>query len=141
MVVADLDQVLWVEGAAYAFPWSEKHFRDCLNAGYCCWVAECRDQLVGHAVMSTGGGECEILNICVHPGMQGRRIGRRLLRRLLSLGRRHNADTAFLEVRPSNMAAVALYLSEGFCEVGQRRGYYPTDRGREDAVIMAKTLF
>jgi ribosomal-protein-alanine N-acetyltransferase len=63
-----------------------------------------------------------------------------MVRRLLGLARSHNADSAFLEVRVSNLAAIALYTSEGFCEVGLRRGYYPGVHGREDAVIMARSL-
>ena len=56
------------------------------------------------------------------------------------ISRRHQADTAFLEVRASNRPAIALYLSEGFSEVGQRRGYYPDGEGREDALVFARDL-
>jgi ribosomal-protein-alanine N-acetyltransferase len=97
-------------------------------------------RIVGHGIMSVAAGECHILNLCVHPDFQGRRLGRRMLRRLLDLARRHNADTAFLEVRGSNRPAITLYASEGFGEVGIRRGYYPRAEGREDAVIMARWL-
>jgi ribosomal-protein-alanine N-acetyltransferase len=62
------------------------------------------------------------------------------LRRLLAIARQRNADTAFLEVRRSNGAAIHLYQAEGFCEVGLRRGYYPKGQGREDAILMAKPL-
>jgi ribosomal-protein-alanine N-acetyltransferase len=136
----DLPAVMEVEGAAYPHPWSEGIFRDCLRVGYCCWVVLADRRVVGHGVMSVAVGECHILNLCVHPDWQGRRLGRTLLRRLLAIARRHNADTAFLEVRGSNQAALRLYRSEGFGEIGVRRGYYPHPRGREDAVIMARDL-
>jgi len=136
----DLAEVMRVERAAYPFPWTEGIFRDCLRADYSCWVAERRGELLGHGVMTAAGGECHVLNVCVHPDWQGRQLGRMLLRRLLSLGRRQEADTAFLEVRPSNQAAIALYVAEGFCEVGLRRRYYPAANGKEDALIMAKPL-
>jgi ribosomal-protein-alanine N-acetyltransferase len=90
--------------------------------------------------MSIAAGECHLLNLCVHPDWQGRQFGRKLLRWLLSIARRQNADTAFLEVRRSNRAAIALYETEGFGEVGIRRGYYPHKEGREDAIIMARPL-
>jgi ribosomal-protein-alanine N-acetyltransferase len=90
--------------------------------------------------MAIAAGECHVLNVCVHPQWQGRTLGRRLLRRLLAVGRSHNADTAFLEVRVSNRTAIGLYESEGFCEVGIRRGYYPAVEGREDAIIMARSI-
>jgi ribosomal-protein-alanine N-acetyltransferase len=136
----DVDAVMAVETAAYPYPWTEGIFRDCLRVGYCCWVAERRADIIGYGVMSVAAGECHILNICVHPAWRGHQLGRKMLRRLLAVGRRHNADTALLEVRVSNQSAIGLYASEGFCEVGVRRSYYPDDDGREDAVIMARSL-
>jgi len=144
MQEADLAAVLAVERCAYTAPWSEGIFRDCLRVRYRCLVAEYADVVVGHGVMSVAAGECHILNLCVHPDLHGRGIGRRMLRRLLALARQDEADTAFLEVRASNAGAIALYQSEGFIEIGLRRGYYPgpqtKNRRREDALAMARAL-
>jgi ribosomal-protein-alanine N-acetyltransferase len=149
---ADLAAVLAVESAAYPYPWTEGIFRDCLRVGYHCLVAEPPQPtdegesvpgappLAGHAVMSAAVGECHLLNLCVHPSWQGRGLGRRLLLRLFAIGRANNADTAFLEVRAGNRGAIALYESEGFCEIGLRRGYYPAGDRREDAIVMARPL-
>jgi len=52
--------------------------------------------------------------------------------------RRRGAREAFLEVRVDNDAARRLYASEGFDEIGTRRGYY--DNGRVDAVVMRREL-
>jgi ribosomal-protein-alanine N-acetyltransferase len=136
----DLSEVLAVENAAYAHPWTEGIFRDCLRVGYCCWVGTLESTIIGHGVMSVAAGESHVLNVCVHPDWQGRGLGRQILRRLIGIGRRHHADTAFLEVRASNSVAIALYRSEGFSEIGQRRGYYPGHQGREDALVFAKNL-
>ena len=54
--------------------------------------------------------------------------------------RNRNAQSIFLEVRPSNEAAVMLYDSMGFNEIGIRNGYYPAQSGREDALVMALEL-
>jgi len=60
---------------------------------------------------------------------------------MIRIALEESADTLFLEVRQSNEAAKVLYESEGFCEVGQRRGYYPHDiHDREDAIVYAKPL-
>jgi ribosomal-protein-alanine N-acetyltransferase len=59
---------------------------------------------------------------------------------LFDLARTHAVQVIFLEVRPSNLPALKLYRSAGFCEVGQRRDYYPAVKGREDALVMAKEL-
>jgi len=153
---ADLPAVLAVETAAYPYPWTEGIFTDCLRVGYHCLVAEpapvptplsaplsaqaAGPGLIGHAVMSAAVGECHLLNLCVHPDWQRRGLGRRLLLRLFAIGKANNADTAFLEVRASNRRAIALYESEGFCEIGLRRGYYPAGDKREDAIVMARPL-
>jgi ribosomal-protein-alanine N-acetyltransferase len=140
MEAADVPAVLAVERAGYPHPWTEGIFRDCLRAGYCCWVLEVEERMVGHGVLSVAVGEAHILNVCVHPDWQGRGLGRRILERMLRLAREHEADTAFLEVRVSNTVAQRLYESAGFNEIGLRRGYYPSDNGREDAVVYAKAL-
>jgi len=132
--------VLAVERAGYPHPWTEGNFRDCLSAGYCCWVLEQDGEIIGHGVLSVAVGEAHVLNVCVRPDRQGRGLGRRILDRLLRLAREHAADTAFLEVRASNTVAQRLYESAGFNEIGLRRNYYPAHKGREDAVVYAKAL-
>ena len=136
----DVPDVMTVEEAAYEHPWTAGIFRDCLRVGYSCWVCEQGGRLVGHGVMSVAVGEAHVLNVCVDPAMQGLGIGRRLLERLLGIARERSADTAYLEVRVSNARAIALYESAGFCEIGQRSGYYPDAHGREDARVYAKAL-
>jgi len=137
---ADLGTVLEIEREAYTFPWSEGIFRDCLRAGYCCWVVEQGSLLCGYGIMQVGGGESHILNLCVRSSGRGQGLGRALLGRLLDVARAHRADTALLEVRPTNRAALGLYEAMGFNEVGVRRGYYPGRDGREDALILAICL-
>lgn len=140
MTESDLPAVMEVEMRAYPFPWTRAIFHDCLRVGYCCWLMELQDQLVGYGVMSVAAGEAHVLNLCTDPDYQGQGLGRRMLKRLLALAAHHQADTVFLEVRRSNQAAQALYLGEGFNEIGLRRRYYPADQGREDAVVMALSL-
>jgi len=136
----DIPAVMRVETAAYPYPWTEGIFRDCLRVGYSCWILKEPSDIVGYGVMSIAAGECHILNLCVHPQARSRGLGRRILRHLLAVARLHKVDTAFLEVRASNVSALGLYSLEGFCEVGMRRGYYPLAQGREDAVIMARSF-
>lgn len=140
MTTADLLTVHGIEVRAYAFPWSLGIFRDCLRVGYRCWVYLYGERIVGYGVMSLAVGEAHILNLCIDPEYQRRGLGRRLLRRLLNLAREGGADTAFLEVRPSNPGALALYHSEGFNEIGRRPGYYPAAEGREDGLVLACAL-
>lgn len=140
MQKGDVAEVVALESLCYEFPWTENIFLDCLGVGYCCWTLRLGARIIGYGIMSVAVGEAHILNICIDTEMRGQGLGRRLLERLLSIARRHRADTAFLEVRESNSAALSLYQSLGFNEVGLRRGYYPAGNGRENAVVLALSL-
>lgn len=137
----DLPQVIAIEEAAYAFPWTLGIFQDCLRVGYCCWVISLGERVVGYGVLSVVLDESHILNLCIQPEWQRRGLGARLIQRLLSVAREHGAETAFLEVRVSNDAAFKLYEGLGFEEIGRRREYYPASQGkREDALVMSLEL-
>ena len=136
----DVEAVAAIEKRAYVFPWSPGIFRDCLRAGYGCWVLERDGVLIGYGILSVAAGEAHILNVCVAPRAQGQGHGLRLMRRLLDLARWHQAERVFLEVRPSNPRAIKLYDQMGFNEIGRRPNYYPARDGREDAIVMAIEL-
>ncbi|WP_386070047.1 ribosomal protein S18-alanine N-acetyltransferase [Tahibacter sp. UC22_41] len=136
----EVAEVAAVEARAYEFPWSEGIFRDCLRAGYNCWVLVREQAIIGYGVLSVAAGEAHVLNVCVAPEVQGEGHGRRLMRRLMDLARWHGAERIFLEVRPSNPRAMQLYHTLGFNEIGRRPKYYPAKNGREDAIVMALEL-
>jgi len=140
MTPFDVPGVGAVEKAAYQFPWSEGIFRDCLRVGYLCRVAECDGDIVSYGIVAMGAGEAHILNICVAERMRGRGVGRQMLALLIERARQAGMQDVFLEVRPSNLHAIALYQSVGFIEVGRRRGYYQAVNGREDALVLKLSL-
>ncbi|MCG8324953.1 MAG: ribosomal protein S18-alanine N-acetyltransferase [Thiotrichales bacterium] len=140
MCELDLPAVLEIEQCAYQFPWSKRIFHNCLRVGYSCWVFEEGSTVIGYGIISVAVGECHILNLCINPEEQGRGYGRFLLDFLMDIARDHGADTAFLEVRPSNTTGIQLYQKAGFDEVGTRKNYYPHVNGREDAIIFARKL-
>ena len=140
MIEADLSAIMEIENRAYSHPWTAAIFEDCLRVGYCCWVLEMNKAVIGYCVMSVGAGECHLLNMCIIPELQNKKYGALLLDHMLEIARSHHADTAFLEVRPSNQYAIQLYFRAGFDEVGRRRDYYPALFGREDALILARSL-
>jgi [ribosomal protein S18]-alanine N-acetyltransferase len=140
MQPADLKAVAAVERAAYQYPWSLGIFRDCLLAGYYCFVLDVSGGVTGYGIMSVAAGEAHLLNLCVHPNAQRLGYGRRLLAALMARATEAGADKIFLEVRPSNRIALKLYGSVGFEQIGTRPAYYQAENGREDAVILAATL-
>jgi ribosomal-protein-alanine N-acetyltransferase len=140
MMPGDVPAVAAVERTAYAFPWSEGIFRDCLRVGYLCRVADVEGEIVAYGIVAMGAGEAHILNLCVRPDLRGRSIGRQMLMLLLERSRQAGMTDTFLEVRPSNLHAIALYQSVGFVQVGVRKGYYQAEGGREDALVLKLAL-
>ncbi|RLA27172.1 MAG: ribosomal-protein-alanine N-acetyltransferase [Gammaproteobacteria bacterium] len=140
MVHDDLKQISDIERRSYDFPWSHGVFRDCLLAGYHCIVIERADTVVGYAILSVAAGEAHILNLCVDSAHRHLRYGERLLDEILLRARGAEVNEIFLEVRPSNIAALALYKKKGFHEITQRPAYYQAKGGREDAAVLCKVL-
>jgi ribosomal-protein-alanine N-acetyltransferase len=140
MSKADVIFVHAIEQIAYEYPWSLQNLHNCVRAGYQCWVWQLNSNIIGYGIMSIAGGECEILNLCVHPNYQRQGLGRDMLLHLLNIGQQHGADTAFLEVREANTIALQLYRQVGFNEIGIRRNYYPCSTGRMNAIMLAKVL-
>ncbi|HSC67730.1 MAG TPA: ribosomal protein S18-alanine N-acetyltransferase [Cellvibrio sp.] len=136
---ADIAQVMALERSAHSHPWRKSSFEDCLKGRQKCWLVEHKNTLVGYVVVTHGGGDAELLNITVCPTYQRKGIGQILLMHAVNCVK-GKADMLFLEVRVSNHKAIALYEREDFFEVGQRKNYYPTINGHEDALLMARQL-
>jgi ribosomal-protein-alanine N-acetyltransferase len=141
MTLQDISTVMKIESSAYAHPWSEGNFRDCLSAGYEMVIIELQQRIIGYGVMSIAAGEAHLLNLCIHPQKQKRGRGRKLLNHLMQLADQRKASTVYLEVRASNKRACTLYHMAGFNEIGFRSGYYPSGSGREDAIVFAKSSY
>lgn len=136
----DLPHVSDIERRSYDFPWSHGVFRDCLLAGYQCIVLERDGDVSGYGVLSIAAGEAHILNLCVEPAYRSHGYGERLLDEILFRARTSSVREIFLEVRPSNSNALALYKKKGFYQVANRPAYYQAQQGREDAAVLAKKL-
>jgi ribosomal-protein-alanine acetyltransferase len=136
----DLDEVAAAEAAIYSHPWTRGNFADSLCAGYECRTWRLRGELAGYFVLMIGAGEAHLLNLSVAAAHQRRGHGTMLLAEAAALARSRGARSLFLEVRPSNRAAQALYRHFGFRRVAVRRGYYPARAGREDALVLTLPL-
>ncbi len=136
----DLSMVSDIERRSYEFPWSHGVFRDCLLAGYYCLALERDGRVVGYGILSVAAGEAHILNLCVDPNYRSHGYGEQLLDAILAQSRAAHVREIFLEVRPSNVTALALYRKKGFHKVARRPAYYQASEGREDAAVLAKKL-
>lgn len=136
----DLDEVFQIELKAYPFPWTRGIFTDCLQSGFPAWVMHQDGVICAYSLVSLGAGESHLLNLCVDPDYQRTGLGSFFLDWLLTEVAKRGAEVLFLEVRPSNIAAISLYERRGFNQIGLRPGYYRTDPKREDALVMALQL-
>lgn len=136
----DLAMVSDIERRSYEFPWSHGVFRDCLLAGYQSIVLVSQDRVAGYGILSVAAGEAHILNLCIEPALRSLGFGERLLDEMLFRARSAAVREIFLEVRPSNETALALYRKKGFYQVANRPAYYQSHQGREDAAVLAKKL-
>lgn len=140
MTHEDMGFVSDIERRSYEYPWSHGVFRDCLLAGYQCIVLDRDERVAGYGILSIAAGEAHILNLCVDPSYRSHGYGERLLDEILFRARAASVREIFLEVRPSNQTALALYRKKGFHKVSNRPAYYQAQAGREDAAVLVKKL-
>ena len=141
MLKADLSEVVALEVAVQSFPWTLKNFEDALDAGYEAWVLRTEDGLKGFFITMLAPDVVHLLVIAVAPDAQRRGYGRQMLDHVTRLARGAGTEGIVLEVRPSNLKALAFYKKEGFVQIGLRRDYYPAAKGRrEDALILKKSF-
>ena len=136
MTPADLEAVADLTHRADPFGWTLRNFSDAHASGNTLTVLTVDGVTSGIAAVMHVLDESELLEIAVQPVMQGRGYGKALLAQAIALARRNGAVRMFLEVRESNARARKMYTSFGFEETGRRRNYYPTENGREDAILM-----
>lgn len=140
MTVADLDAIMEIEPQIYSHPWTRGNFADSLKSAHSAWVLLHDKKIVGYALMMMVLDEAHLLNLSISKAYQKQGLGRLLLEHMISIARALGAANMFLEVRASNISAIALYENIGFNEMAVRRGYYPAHQGREDAILMGLAI-
>ncbi|WP_152087589.1 ribosomal protein S18-alanine N-acetyltransferase [Pseudoalteromonas sp. A25] len=129
-----------IEKACHDFPWTENTMRSCLSGRYFNGAIYNQQKLAGFYIGEVAGPDHTLMDICVAPTFQRQGLAKALLTDFMTVSEQAGAENLFLEVRESNKAAIGLYQWAGFSEVGIRKDYYPSVNGKEDAVLMAKTL-
>ena len=137
---ADLAEVLSIENTIYSHPWTHGNFADSLRAGYLCQTWRSGAELIGYFILLVAAGEAHLLNLSVVAARQRQGHGGALLAEVMRLARSRAALQLFLEVRPTNAGAKALYNRFGFLQVAVRPGYYPAHGAREDALVLSRSL-
>jgi len=138
MQIADLDEVMAIENKAHLHPWSRGNFIDSLAHDHDAWVVRSVDEVVlGYFVQMPVVDETHLLTIAVKEDMQGQGIGRFLLQHVIERAKLMQMVAVSLEVRVSNLRALAVYERFGFLLAGRRKNYYEAaQQQREDALIL-----
>jgi ribosomal-protein-alanine N-acetyltransferase len=146
LVKDDIDQIMHLYKGPGDPVWSKKALEDVLTGmikgAYLAKVGfdEATGQVIAYAVASHVFDQGDVQHITVEQSFRGRGLGRQLLQGLVDGLVAQGVGTVFLEVRPSNGAAVHLYQSMGFVCIQKRQGYYPgVDGVREDAWVFSLT--
>ena len=136
MTAAHLPQVAALEKVCFpADPWSAELFWAALESPHTVLLAaEGEDGMaLGYAMLSVVLDEGNLDNIAVAPYFRRQGVAEALLSTLIEFGRT-SLSVLLLEVRASNLPAIALYEKHGFVPVGRRKDYYESPR--EDALLM-----
>jgi ribosomal-protein-alanine N-acetyltransferase len=155
MQPVDLDEVLKIESVSHIHPWTKGNFSDSLAAGHWAYCVRPQvDQVVSgsyldpkilwaYCILFPAVDELHLLNITVSPQLRKLGIGRRMMSAIEGVSAQQKIPRIILEVRPTNTAAVTLYQTLGYEQIGVRKNYYPVDSEtgkREDALVMAKSI-
>jgi ribosomal-protein-alanine N-acetyltransferase len=131
--------ILAIENASFPSPWTLNAFRQELNKVVShFWALTVDEVLAGYICFWIFAGEIHLMNIAVYPKMRRKGFGCYLLAKMIEVGKSRMIGKAWLEVRPSNVRARALYQKMGFRETGRRPRYYADTN--EDAIAMSLPL-
>ena len=138
IVALDAAWVAESERACFADGWSaEMVGATAARADFCGAVLEVDGERAGYLLGLSLFENAEVLRVAILPAWRRKGLGARLLRAWFELVKSKGAESVFLEVRRSNVAARALYGSCGFVQFNERARYYPDG---EDALEMKKAL-
>ena len=133
----DLVAVTQIEKLVQSHPWTQKQFEESI-ASYQSTVIEMQGAVVGFCILQPVLDEANLLLMAIHPSQQGNGLGYQLLDQSIAM-LKNDPIQIFLEVRESNLAAIALYEKADFHQIDLRKNYYPLEKGgREHAVIMVR---
>ena len=147
MAESDLDAVMAIEAVSHPHPWSRGNFMDSIQAGHWAYCLRQVDdplkRIWAYCILLPAVDDLHLLNITVDTDLRGQGVGLRLMGAIQAIAGNLSIPRILLEVRPSNLAAIALYKRAGYEELAKRKAYYPVESSsgiREDAIVMIKNI-
>ncbi len=132
-----LPQIERIEQACFSVPWTPAQLASQLDESRYVFLAAVQDgRVLGYIGMLYVLDEGYISNVAVSPAFRRRGIADKLITELLRRANALSLSFVTLEVRESNIPAIALYENQGFERVGLRKDYY--EKPRENALLMTR---
>lgn len=136
----DIFAIYHIEMLTASDPWQLSVFDEGFWRGYYGYAMEDETQLVGFCWLSDTLDECHLLNIAVLLEYRRQQIAKKLLQMVIATAKEKQCRRIMLEVRVSNVVAIALYEKMGFQCDGIRKKYYALPDGEEDAALYSLWL-
>ena len=134
-----LDEIYKIETESFSDPWSKNMFLELIdNPLAVCFVATDNTKVAGYIIAYHIYDEIQILNIAVKESQRHKKIATELFDVIFEYAKKEKINDFYLEVRPSNVGAIALYKKLGFKVDGVRKNYYTNPK--EDAILMSLRL-
>lgn len=134
-----LAQIMEIEKSSFPSPWSPGAFEgEKENSVSNLWAVMAEQMLAGYTCFWMFDTEIHVINFAIHSEKRAQGLGKMLLESVIKKGLDAKVDSVWLEVRPSNAAAIFLYAKAGFKEAGRRVNYY--SETNEDAIVMSLDL-
>jgi ribosomal-protein-alanine N-acetyltransferase len=140
----DVSRIMEIEKEGFLHPWSRELIERELGHAWSQLLLACEagpegeERVLGYIVFWLVHDEVHVLNVATSLEARRRGVGRALMAAAEEAGKARGARVSTLEVRRSNVAALALYRAIGYRQVGIRPNYYAEEQ--EDAIVMVKTL-
>jgi len=136
---SQLDEIMKIEAEAFTLPWSRQSYEEVIALDTVeMWVAKSEDEVVGYMLLQRIYEDMELHSFAVKSSWRKRGIGRKMLNKMVELGRGYGVKRVYLLVRSYNLPAKSLYESLGFKAIGVRKNYYQDDGA--DALVMRMNI-
>ncbi len=144
---SDIEALASLEASLFNHAWTQEQFLSAINSSHYLVYGIKKDNILVSYIcirsfLEIGKfakdeiGEFEILNIATSKEYQQQGHANSLLSFIIKLSIKLHIESIFLDVRVTNISALALYAKHEFKEISRRKNYFTTNSGKEDAIIM-----
>ncbi|AGF47036.1 metal-dependent protease, putative molecular chaperone [Candidatus Kinetoplastibacterium desouzaii TCC079E] len=141
MMVSDIENILLLESQIQIPSWSYANYLDSINSGYCSYIMQYEDYILGFFIMMFAPDISHLLRIAVNSNNQRMGVGSKLINSCVMISTENNLNSLLVEVGSSNSKAINFYRKHNFLDIGIRKNYYVLSNHKTDDAIVMKKYF